>query len=244
MRHRVAPHALVDPLARDHAAARGRRAAEQLELAPREADARGRRRTPRTCRAGSRARRPRPGPADSAVTRAGLPRAQRRLDARQHLLGVARLGDPVVRAEAQPAHALGDGASGRCRRPRPARADARAQAARGRPMPPSRACATSITIACWRIALQLLDRRRAGQHLRAPADRADALRQHADEAAVGVDDREPDRRGAGGGVACVGQETVRRLRRDSTEAECRGGRRRSPSCDPIHRIFTSRTRAL
>ena len=40
-------------------------------------------------------------------------------------------------------------------------------------------------------ALELLDRRRAGQQLRPPADRAEPLREHAHEAAVGVDDGQP-----------------------------------------------------
>ena len=55
----------------------------------------------------------------------------------------------------------------------------------------------SITIACWRMAADLFRRRRAAEHLRAPADGADALGEHADEAAVRVDDRQPRGRGAG-----------------------------------------------
>ena len=65
----------------------------------------------------------------------------------------------------------------------------------------------SITIGVQPHRLKLLDRRRAGQQLRAPADRADALGEHAHEAAVGVDDgraarppaRWPARPGAGRG---------------------------------------------
>ena len=147
----------------------------------------------------------------SAVTAACLPRAQRRLDPGQHLLGVARLGDPVVGAEPQAPHPLGDRGRAGADDHRLARRDAR-RAARGRPTPPSRASPTSITIACWRMAWTLLDRRRAGQHLRAPADGADALREHAHEAAVGVDDREPRRRRGGEGAACVWQTRCGRLR--------------------------------
>ena len=56
--------------------------------------------------------------------------------------------------------------------------------------------ATSITIACWRIAWTSSI---GGGLARicARADRPDALRQNPDEAAVGVDDREAGRRGGG-----------------------------------------------
>ena len=122
----------------------------------------------------------------------GLPRAQRRLDARQHLLGMARLRDPVVGAEPQAPHPLGD-------RGRPGADDHHLARRAGAELPeigPGLACRASRRRSRSRAgacARTLLRRRRAAEHLRAPADGADALGEDAHEAAVGVDDRQPRR---------------------------------------------------
>ena len=148
MGHRVAPDRLVDLLALEHLALRLGEQLEQLELAPREVDAAaaherlelvgadlelaGHERT-----------------ASDALGRALAP-PDHGLHAREHLLGVAGLRDPVVGAGAQAAHALRDARCGPCRRRRPCPGSARghaleelparrARAARGRPPARSRA---------------------------------------------------------------------------------------------------------
>ena len=106
--HRVAPHALVDLLARDDLAAEVAQQRDQLELAAREVHAAaggeglelvapdlelaGHARARRRARISARRRR-RMTASARAMTSSGM----------------ARLGDPVVGAEPQPAHALGDG---------------------------------------------------------------------------------------------------------------------------------------
>src|SRR5207248_1775187 len=103
--HRVAPNVLVDLVALEHPAARFREQVKQLELAPREVDAlaaderleligadlelAGQQ---RTVLGGGRRR--------------ALAPAEHSFHARDHLLWMAGLRDPVVRADAQAAHAL------------------------------------------------------------------------------------------------------------------------------------------
>ena len=111
------------------------------------------------------------------------------LDARQHLLGVAGLGDPVVGAGAQPAHPLGDA--------RAAGADHHAQPgqggrtrARGTPTPPGPSSARSTTSAFTRMATNSST---GGARLEAPvlpAEIARPLHQHSHEPRVRVEDRE------------------------------------------------------
>jgi hypothetical protein len=104
--HRVAPHALVDRLAREHLALGVGEQLDQLELAPGEVggDALGE---------GLELVGPDLDLADRdrrvVHARLGaLAAAHDGLDAGDQLLGVAGLGDPVVGAESQPAHALRD----------------------------------------------------------------------------------------------------------------------------------------
>jgi hypothetical protein len=105
-RHRVAPHGLVDLLAREHPAIGGGEQAQQLVLLARQ---RG--------RPSVRAR-VEPVRADLQLAGddrllhdrqlAGAPAPQHRLDAREQFLGVARLGDPVVGPGPQPGDSLAD----------------------------------------------------------------------------------------------------------------------------------------
>src|SRR3954468_23349268 len=103
-RHRVAPHALVDLLALEHAPLGRGEQLDELELAPREVD--GRLADIRLEAVGAdldlaggdrRALLPRLGPA---------PAPHDGLHAREELLGMARLRQPVVGSHAQAAHAL------------------------------------------------------------------------------------------------------------------------------------------
>ena len=188
VRHRVAPHALVDLLALSTWPAAP--ASRRISSNSRRVRSRlRRRRTPGTGRRGSTARRLRaPGarPAASARSAAGA----RRLDARDQLLGVAGLRQPVVGAEPQRAHALGDGrASG---------ADDRGSAGSARADPlevgPARR-AEHGQVDHERAEPQrdeLLDRHGARKHALLPAARADALVEHVEEAAVAVDHGEAE----------------------------------------------------
>ena len=93
--------------------------------------------------------------------------------------------------------------------------------------------------------LHLLDRRRAAEHLRPPADGADALGQHPHEAAVRVDDREPSRRGSRAWRDAWSEMPVGTLSSGSTGASVEADRSLNPLCEaPLHRIFTSRTRGF
>jgi hypothetical protein len=80
----------------------------------------------------------------------------------------------------------------------------------------------------------LFDGRGAGQYLGAPADRADALREHPYEAAVRVDDRETGGRGGGrrphaflGGRA----EALERF-------HCNASLKRDRSENPLHDVVS------
>ena len=131
--HRVAPDALVDLLALEHAPAGVGEQLDQLELAPRQVD-----------RAAGDERLEAVG-ADlelaglhglGVLARLGAAAAAHDgLDARDQLLGVAGLRQPVVGAHPQPAHALGDGRAAGADDDRRGRA-ARRRGARG---PPRRA---------------------------------------------------------------------------------------------------------
>ena len=105
--HGVAPDALVDLLALQDLALGLGQQLDELELAPRQLDRDARRRTPGTGRRGSRPRRSTTGPFSTRTSA----RLRRRTTASMRAIsssGMAGLGDPVVGAEPQPAHALGD----------------------------------------------------------------------------------------------------------------------------------------
>ena len=114
------------------------------------------------------------------------------LDARDELLGVARLGQPVVGAEPQPAHALGDRRLARCRRRRRARAAPRSSSLEVLP-----ACGPEHREVDDERAEphgdERLDRDGAGEHAVLPAQPLQALVEDLQEARVGVDDRKPQR---------------------------------------------------
>ena len=143
--HRVAPQPLVDELALEHAPARGRRAARSARTRAASGRCSRRARRPGTGRGGSRPR-PRAPARPSLDGLEPAAAAHDRLDARDQLLGMAGLGQPVVGAEPQPAHALGDASSRPCRRRRRARA-ARRRGARATPSQVGPITARSTTIA-------------------------------------------------------------------------------------------------
>ena len=131
------------------------------------------------------------------------------LDARDELLGVARLGHPVVGAQAQPAHALGDGrlpgaddhAAGRA---------ARSQTSRGTPTRCGPSIARSTTSAPGASRRALSTGTGAGEHAVLPAEPVQALAQHLDESCVAVDYGDAQRRcDDGGRVGHVGRSVGR-----------------------------------
>ena len=114
--------------------------------------------------------------------------------------------------------------------------------ARGTSTPPSPSIAVSITIACWRIACTSSMGGGLPSTCAPPADGADALCQHADEAAVRVDDRQPRRRGSGGRRRLVGGLGTKAFDRLPLAASVEAAR--AADQRPFHRIFTSRTRGF
>ena len=145
-----------------------------------------RRRRPGTGRRGSRARRPRPGRPRPARLGAPAP-PHDGLDARDQLLRVAGLGDPVVGAEPQPADALGDrgvaGADDHAER----RAAAR-RPSRGSPSPR----AEHREVDDERVEAhrdERVDRHGAGEHAVLPAGGVEPVGEHLQEAGVGVEHR-------------------------------------------------------
>ena len=147
------------------------------------------------------------GPARRARLGAAAP-AHDGLDAGDELLGVARLGQPVVGPEAQAAHALGHR--------RLARADDHAQPRQRRAellevLPRRRAEHREVDDdGVQAHGHDGVDGNRAGEHAMLPGQTLQALGQHLQEARVGVDDGEPERRGVGGRGPfrhCVGQSS-------------------------------------
>ncbi len=108
------------------------------------------------------------------------------LHARDHFLGVAGLGDPVVGAEAQAAHALGD------RRRARADDDAELRQRLAQSLEPApRLRAEHGEIDDQRAQAHRDDRvggHRAREHAVLPAEAVQALAEHLDEAAVAVED--------------------------------------------------------
>src|SRR4051812_3400189 len=102
--HRIAPHRLVDLLALQDLALRLGEQLEQLELAAGEVHAAAAREGLELGGAGLQLARHERASLDALGSALAAP--HHGLDARQHLLGVARLRDPVVGAGAQAAHAL------------------------------------------------------------------------------------------------------------------------------------------
>ena len=194
-RHRVAPDPLVDLFALEHAPLGPGEQFDQLELAAREVDRRAAHEGLEAIRADldlagadRPAGRPRLGPP---------PAAHHGLDPCDELLGMARLGQPVVGAEPQPAHALGHG--------RLTGADQHAQAGqRGAQLlevlPGLRTEHGEVDDD--RVEAHRHDRvdgDRAGQHAVLPGQALEPLGQHLQEARVGVDDAKSQRRDVGGG---------------------------------------------
>ena len=192
--HRVAPQARVDLLALEHPTLGGGEELDQLELAPGQVEA----------LAGDEGLEAVGADLDLAGLQrldlgaaAGAPAASRdALHASDDLLGVARLGDPVIGAQAQPAHALGHGGgtgadddaelgqrAAQALEPLPRlRAehreidDQRAQAHRG----------------------DRVGRYGSGEHAVLPGETVQTLAQYLDEATVAVEHRNAQRAGAWG----------------------------------------------
>ncbi len=188
MGHRVAPDPLVDRLALQHLALGPGEQLQQLELAPGQVEAvaadEGLELVGADLQLGGD-QRARFGLAAAAAAAAGD-----RFDPRHRLLGMAGLGDPVVDAEAQPADPLGDG--------RAAGADDHAEVgehlADALEVVPA-FVAEDRRVEQHRVQLhrhQLLRRDRAGRVAQLPAGDLRPFGKDGDEAAVGVDDGEPD----------------------------------------------------
>ena len=205
--HRVAPHALVDLLALHDPALRLGEQLDELELAAREIHA-----APPTKAWNWSARTSTSpastGPAPTASRRAAPPHDG--LHARDQLLRMARLGHPVVGAEPQPAHALGDG--------RPTGADHDAEPGQTR-------CRALEVVPALRAEHgeidhhgpqahrdDVVDRHGAGEHPVLPAGAVQSLRENLEESGVGVEHGEPDgrRRGRHLPRRIVGRHTVPR----------------------------------
>ena len=186
MGHRVAPDRLVDLLALEHLALSLRQQLEQLELAPRQVDAAAAHERLELIRADLQLaghQRARLDPRGGA-----LAAPHHGLDAREHLLGVARLRDPVVGAGAQAAHPL--------RHARAARAhhDAHAgQRSRHALEELPRARAHEAEVDDERVHAhrhELLDRRRRLQAAVLPAEVRGPLHEHSHEPRIRVEDRD------------------------------------------------------
>jgi hypothetical protein len=117
--------------------------------------------------------------------------ARNSVDARDELLGVARLGDPIVDSQAQATHTLGDG--------RLARADDHRQRRELTRhaleiLPRVRAQHREIDHDCAEAHHgEPFDSNDAEQHSVLPSELVKALRQRRDEAGVGVVDRDAQR---------------------------------------------------
>ena len=185
--HRVAPHALVDVLALEHAAVGGRELAQQLELLARQR---------RALLAGVGVvavgtDRELAGLDRRLLERqlAGAPPTEHGLDPRQQLLGVARLGHPVVRAGAQALDPLGH-------RDRPAAHEQREAGQRG--------CDALDVVEAGERGIddqrvkperrEMAGVRWERQHLRFPSEGAEPPFENGQQAAVIIDQRNPDRR--------------------------------------------------
>ena len=180
-----------------------------------------------------------PASSGSASVRLGAAAAAAHdaLHARDHLLGVAGLGDPVVGAEAQPAHALGDG--------RGAGADDDAElrqrlAEALEPLPGLRAEHGEVDDE--RAEPHRDDRlggHRAGEHAVLPAEAVQALAEHLDEAAVAVEHGDPQRlrcapRGSTSAASDRRRERLPSSRRSVSDRADRGACSRKASQD-VHR---------
>src|SRR6478736_2556536 len=196
-RHRVAPDALVDLFAFQHAALGSGQELDELELAAREVDRAVARERLEAIRADldlaghDRAcRLARLGPAAAA---------HNGLHARDQLFGVARLGQPVVGSEPQAADTLGD------RRLTGADHD-----------PESRQRRAQLLEVFPRLGPEDgevdddrvephghdgVDRDRASEDAVLPREALQPLAEDLQEPRIGVDDGHPERRGAGGGRA-------------------------------------------
>src|SRR5215213_4315677 len=183
VRHRIPPHALVDRLALQHVASVARQQTDQLELAARQVEAAGAHEglelvgaNRQLARFQGRSFGRRSG--DSAPP-------HDRLDARNQLLRMTWLREPVVGSESQRTHALSDGRRStaddrrQCRKRsadlleiRPARRAEHEQVDDERPEPQRD---------------EFLDRHGAGKHPMLPATRANALVEDMKKAAVAVD---------------------------------------------------------
>ncbi len=188
--HRVAPQARIDLLALQHTALR-RQASSSISSNSRRVSSRL---LPPT-NAWKRSERISTSPAitgfDSVRPLARRRRRTTPLHASDDLLGVTWLGDPVVGAQAQPAHALGDR--------RGARADDDAQLRQGaaeslEPLPGLRAEHRQVDH--QRAEAHRDDgvgRDRAREHTVLPAETVHALAENLDEAAVAVEHRDAQR---------------------------------------------------
>src|SRR5207302_7671453 len=202
VRHRVAPHALIDLLALEHLPVRLGEQLDQLELAPGQVEVLPADEGLELIGADLQlAGHHRPAVGAGARTLAATDDS---LHARDYLLGVAGLVDPVVGAQPQPAHALGDGGA--------LRADDQTE--------PRDPLADGLDVLPGpRTEQRHVDDERVEPHgdelvrrdgcieaAELPAHRLHALGEHADEAGVRVDRREPYRSSWLGHGAVMGPE--------------------------------------
>src|SRR3954470_1776154 len=233
-RHRVSPHALVDLLALEHATLGRGEQLDQLELAPREID--GHLADVRLEAIGAdldlagadrRALLARLGPASPAHDG---------LHAREQLLGVAGLRQPVVGAQPQAPHALGD---------------RRLPGADDHAEPGQRRAQLLEVVPGLRPEDREVDddrvqphgdahvgRAGAGEHAVPPAEPLEALSEHLEEPRVGVEHGDAQLRAAEGGsraeLPAGGGDPFRHVRAQSS------GRRGGLACRkaPVHRFNT------
>ncbi len=188
--HRVAPHPLVDVLALEHPAVRRRQLAQQLVFLARE-----------PCGLGAdvrveavRADRQLAGDDGFGVGRhlAGAATAHDRLNARDQLLRVARLRDPVVGTAPQATDPIGDR--------RRSRAHQQREAGEGQRDPLEIVEPRQRRVDDQRVEAHRRELVRAcgvAENLAVPAQGREPPVEHCNQAAVVIDQRDPDR----GGVA-------------------------------------------